>query len=264
MSFVKDAISSAFGGSDSAKAAERGSKVSTDAQRESLEYLKEREALPQQFREGALTGLAGVAGLEGGEGSQQDMIDRAEGSPLYSAITGTREAGEQAILRNASATGGLRSGNSNNALYDMNQRLDERALLESYNQQLGGLQGLANLPSNANQIAGAISGIGQTQAQGITAAGQSYQDALGMGISTAATAAAAFSDRRLKTNIVQIGVKSGLPLYTWDWNKEAGFLDLHGSGEGHIADEVAKVRPEAVGERDGYQTVNYAMLEAAS
>ncbi len=74
--------------------------------------------------------------------------------------------------------------------------------------------------------------------------------------SNPAVMAAMFSDRRLKTDIEQIGEDpvTGLPIYTyrylWDERPTIGFM----------ADEVAEFMPKAVGVRAGFLTVNYAML----
>jgi hypothetical protein len=187
-SAVVGAGASAYSGSKAARASRDAAETQAGYQREALEYLKEREAIPQQFREGALTQLGGLYGLEGGEGNQQELIDRAMESPLYGAILGNLEQGEEAILRNASATGGLRSGNTSYALADYETRLRNQALLESYNQQLSGLTGLANLPSNANQIAAQTAGIGQTLGAGQVAAGQARQQGI-QGVGNAITGA---------------------------------------------------------------------------
>lgn len=184
MSFVTDTIGGVFGGGDSADASRDAATTAANAQREALDYLKEREEIPQQFREGALNTLGGMYGLEGGTGNQQMLIDQAKASPLYSAIMAGQEAGEQSILRNAAATGGLRSGSAQGALTDYGSQLSSNALLQSYNSQLQGLQGLANLPSNANQIGGMMTNIGATEAAGITGAAQGQQAAQGMGINT--------------------------------------------------------------------------------
>jgi len=176
MGFVSDVVGSVFGGgSDASDAATEAASISADAQLQALNYLKEIEQIPQQFRSSALQQLGGLYGLEGGTGSQQQLIDQAQASPLYSAIMSGQQAGEQSILRNAGATGGLRSGNVQSALADYNTQLQNKALLESYNQQLSGLQGLAGLSSNANQIANQISGIGSTLAAGTTASAQAQQ-----------------------------------------------------------------------------------------
>ena len=87
-------------------------------------------------------------------------------------VTFCTEALEEAIMRHASATGGLRSGNVQEAMYDYNTQLQNQALLQSYNQQLQGLQGLAGLPSYAPQIASGMAGVGQTLGQGVSGAGQ--------------------------------------------------------------------------------------------
>ena len=214
----------------SAGAQERGAEVQAQSQREALEYMKQREALPQHMREQALMRLGGVYGIPysppqqagvqqpaaataaapelspimqqfahipevrerlglddttgapasqpytvptmGGPFGQQDLIQQARTSPLYGAMMGGREAGEEAIMRRAGATGGLRSGNVQEAMYDYNTQLQNQALLQSYNQQLQGLQGLAGLPSYAPQIASGMAGVGQTLGQGVSGAGQ--------------------------------------------------------------------------------------------
>jgi hypothetical protein len=51
-------------------------------------------------------------------------------------------------------------------------------LLESYNQQLQGLGGLAQLPSYAPQIAQTMGAIGQTRGAGQVAAGQAWQQGI--------------------------------------------------------------------------------------
>lgn len=62
-----------------------------------------------------------------------------------------------------------------------------------------------------------------------------------------------FSDRRLKKNVKRIGTHScGVGIYSYD---------IFGKRQvGVMADEVLAVRPEAVGERNGYMTVDYARL----
>ncbi len=268
MSFIKDLF---FGGAGekAAAATTEAAGVAAAAQGDALDYLKEREEIPQQFREEALLGLGGLYGLEGGTGSQQDLIDQARQSPLYSAILGGRQAGEDAILRHRSMTGGLRGGGVQGDLTDYAMQLENRALLESYNQQVSGLAGLAGLPSNANQIAGMTAGIGQTEAYGITGAAQarlkanqdSFGNVLGLGKLGVAAYTAIFSDIRLKQNIEFVGKRNGHNWYTWDWSEGAEVVGLTGSSEGYMAHQVFWTRPEAVGYRDGFITLNYDMLE---
>lgn len=268
MSFISNMFGG--GGDDAADASIEAAELQAGSQREALEYVKEREAIPQQFREGALSTIGGLYGLEGGTGSQQGLIDQARESPLYSAILGGREAGEDAILRHQSATGGMRSGASQGALTDYNMQLENRALLESYNQQVQGLSGLANIPSNSGQIAGMMSGIGQTEAQGIIAAAQAQQtggqqgagNMMGLAnLGIQAYSSGMFSDIRLKENIQHTGEKNGHNWYTWDWSEGAGELGLYGPQEGYMAHEIFWTNPDAVGYRDGFITLDYDALE---
>jgi hypothetical protein len=264
--WVADKIGLGGGGDDAAAAAREAAGISAGAQTEALEYLKEREALPQQFREEALGRLGGIYGLPGGTGSEEQMIQSLMASPLYKAILGGREAGEESILRSAAATGGLRSGDVQSNLYDYNVQLENKALLDAYNQRMQGLSGMANLPSAAPQIAQGMAGIGQTQAQGITAAEQARQAGSQMGLDNllglGSMAVGMFSDRRLKTDIQPIGEIDGHKWYSWKWNTVAEKMGLKGETIGVMADEVRDKQPEAVSLNRGFMFIDYGKLEA--
>lgn len=246
-----------------ADASKSAARTQANAQREALAYLKEREAIPQKFREGALTGLGDIYGL-GDDVAQSEFFAGLERNPLYGAIMSGRDAGEEAILRNASATGGLRSGNAQYNLADYNTQLKNQALLTAYNDQVSGLQGLAGLPSMAPQIAAGITGIGQTLAQGKIANAQiwndAYQNTTG-NIAGLAKLGLQFSDPSLKDNVKLIGRYGDLNVYSWDWNKEAEKLGLTGSSSGFMADEVEMNRPDLVLVVDGYKVVNYGGIQ---
>ena len=188
---------------------------------------------------------------QGKSGFLQGLLE----DPFYEMML---ERGEEGILRNASATGGLRSGNTQDALYRANQDV----LRGLYDEKVSGLQGLARLPSNANSIAQTTAGIGQTLGQGVIGAGQAKQDAYGQLINLGASAAGAggFSDGQLKKDIEYIGKNNGHSWYKWTWNDLGEKLGLSGESEGVMAEKVVKYMPEAIGERDGFKTVDYNML----
>lgn len=221
------------------------------------------------------SGTYGLTGLSGtGETTplfdQQAMIESAITSPLYQSIMGGQSAGEEAILRNAAATGGLRSGNVQENLYDYNTQLQNQALLQAYNDQmaqkqyeLAGLQSLAGLPTNTNQIASTLSNIGSTYGTGTAAAGTAtaqgilsaaqieqaqQQQNIGnlMGLGQLGLLAYAVSDRRLKDNIRKIGKMGPYNFYKFTWNKIAQKMGLKGESAGCMADEVYYMNPEFV------------------
>lgn len=170
-----------------ARASQKGVDASVASQNRALDYQMEMEALPAAYRDAAMQGLGTEYGLtldQNGNviGDGTTITDRVLENPLYqNALT----QGNQNVGRMASATGGLRSGASNNAFY----RNAQDAFQNAYLQQLQGLSGFARTPLNTNGIAGTMTNIGNTQAQGAIAQGQiaqneqqGYINALGMGL----------------------------------------------------------------------------------
>jgi hypothetical protein len=278
---VVDGIS---GGAEAGKAARKGAETTATAyeeaaaiqaagEQEGYDYLQERDALDYTGSQGAKSNLMGLYGLEGGTGSQQALIDQAQQSPLYAAIQGTRQAGEDAISRNASMTGGLRSGGIQANMYDFNQRLDERALLESYDQQVSGLEGISQWETNENNIYQAglrpsatealgIAQAGEARGLGRVAEGNAIQAGRGGILDAGATVlgGAKWSDLRLKDNVQFVDNIDGVNIYEWEWNDTARDLGLEGIDVGVMADEIEQFMPEAVGVSQGFKTVNYDML----
>jgi len=254
---VTGAIGGLFGGGgdDAAGASRDAARTQAQAQQEALNYLKEREALPQQFREGALTQLGGLYGLEGGD---PNAAANLRSNPIYQATLGDIGAQEEAILRNQSATGALRSSGTEQMLAE-NQRQRQ---LAAYQNSMSGLQGLSGLQSYAPQIAQQTANIGQTQAQGIIGAEQSRQasqqagfgNLMGLG-QLGLSAFAAFCDPALKDNVQKIGEMEGYSIYRWTWNDKAANFDLYGEGVGPMADEIEANEPERITYIHGYKFV---------
>ena len=260
---IEDGIGLFTGSTAAAEATTDAAATAAAAEGEKLEYLKETERVPQALRDAGLTGLGTEYGMtfdnEGNlisDGST--MVERAKGSELYAGLMEGGARGEEAIMRNASMTGGLRSGNTSANLWDYNAELQNNALLTSYNDQVQGIRGLAQLPSNANAIGGAISNVGAILGQGQAGAGQAKADGQGEAL---AALASFFSDPRLKKNKKKAGHRYGVEWFTWEWNDLAeSMLGLVGKSEGVMADLVQKVRPDLIGERDGFMTVDYGRL----
>ncbi|MCH9646354.1 MAG: tail fiber domain-containing protein [Proteobacteria bacterium] len=254
MSFVED-IFSKGGVIDKGLRAidpQAGARVSADAaeqqrayEERALDYMIEKEALPTQFRDQGLSALGEYYG-----GNQQGLIDQVQSSPFYQSMM---QEGQDAVLRGAGATGGLRSGNANTALAQKSQQVLNNAV----QQQLSGLSGLAGLNLNTNAIANQTSNIGSTVAQGMIGTEQSRQAGINNLIDTGTALYAAFSDVRLKENIKPVGKENGINLYSWDWNDKAEKeLGLTGEAYGVMAHELP-LDKLILDEKTGYLLVKY-------
>ena len=122
--------------------------------------------------------LSGASGPE----AQRAAIDSIQNSPQFAAMTAQ---GERGILQNASATGGLRGGNTQAALAQYRPQMLNQAI----NQQMSQLGGIAGMGYNAaGQLGQAgfgglqyITEAGQAQAGGALATGQAIAN-LGSGL----------------------------------------------------------------------------------
>lgn len=128
-----------------------------------------------QYVESAAPALAaqqGFAGL-GGQEQQQEIVKNIIDSEIYKGMVGQ---GEEAILQNASATGGLRGGNVQGALSD----LRANALRSIYNDQALRTSDIANRGAN---IAGQVATNAQNATQNVASIGQASaaQDAASVG-----------------------------------------------------------------------------------
>ena len=227
-------------------------------------------ALEQQQ---ALLGLRGpeaqraaIAGIEGGAGYQAQV-----------------QAGEEALLQRASATGGLRGGNIQAALGQFRPQM----LQQEIERQYGRLGGMADIGRVTQQN---LAQIGQSSAAGTGSAGLqtgtnvanllSQQGAalaggelgeakaygqlfnlpaqflgMQMGGGKAGGFGNLFSDIRLKKNIKKISTRpDGLNVYEFNY--------IWGGGRqvGLMAQEVQGVYPDAVSESGGYLMVNYSKV----
>jgi hypothetical protein len=136
---------------ESAAAAQAGSaRAGIDEQRRQFDALVELMAPYVSAGTGAIGQQQALIGLQGAE-AQQQAIQGFEQSPLFQSIT---QQGENAILQNASATGGLRGGNVQAAL----AQFRPQALNALIEQQYGRLGGLSTM-GQASAAGQAASGL---------------------------------------------------------------------------------------------------------
>lgn len=132
---------------------------------------------------GALTGQQNLLGLNGAA-AQQGAYDMVNNSPAMTSLTQT---GENAILQNASATGGLRGGNTQAALAQFRPALLSQ-LIQNQFQNLGGLTSVgANAAAGTgnagmqtgNNVSNLLQQQGAAQAGNALAQGRAQTNALG-------------------------------------------------------------------------------------
>lgn len=179
-------------------------KASRRAEAAQLEYLT--QALGEQRRQFDLTrsdfapyletgtealgGQADLLGLNGAE-AQARAIGLLQEQPLYQSLYRT---GEEAVLQNAAATGGLRGGNTQRSLADFGADTLARTIQEQL-AQLGGL-----------------SGRGQQAVSDVSAAGSNITDAI-------ASILGQQGQVRAGGILTRGGISSGM------WNNAGAFLD---------------------------------------
>lgn len=152
MSFIGNAIGKVIGGitgaNQAADAAQSAANTQANAAQAGIDATNQRfdqmQKLLQPFVNagtGALTAQQNLIGLNGAP-AQQGAIDALRASPEYQALT---QQGQNAILANASATGGLRGGNVQAALAQFQPQL----LAQLINEQYGRLGGLTQIGQNS-------------------------------------------------------------------------------------------------------------------
>jgi hypothetical protein len=149
------AMSASKAGKIQAQAAEAGTAEQRAAREEMRRLLEPYVAAGSP----ALEAQMGALGLRGAE-AQQAYVSEQEQSPAFQALARQQE---EAILQNASATGGLRGGNVQGALAQFRPALLNQFLEQQYS-KLGGMtalgqQSAAGVGTAGMQSAGAIADL---------------------------------------------------------------------------------------------------------
>jgi len=158
----QDAAESAAGAQTAA------SEASIAEQRRQFDAVQELLKPYVTAGQGAIEGQQGLLGLAGPE-AQQQAIAALEAGPQFQSMM---KQGENAILQNASATGGLRGGNA-------------KATLAQFRPQL-----LSQLIESQFSKLGTVSGLGQASAAGQAAAAQQTGANIGNALTQQGQAAA--------------------------------------------------------------------------
>jgi hypothetical protein len=183
------------------------------------------------------TAANSIAEGGGAQAGYRNYLQQAGFQPAMTQLS-------KGITGQGAASGLLRSGSTAKRLQSSGAELNQ-SFFNNYLQQLGQLSGLGL------QAGGLVANAGQRSSS--TGGGPST---LGSIASTVGGIASIFSDRRLKRDIERVGeFDDGLGIY------EFRYLTGIKRAVGVMADEVAKLRPWALGpEVSGYSTVNYGAL----
>lgn len=152
-------LSGIAGGKGASKAAKAQAAAYQQALAQQQQYNQSRQDMMPWLNAGgqALGAQSTLLGLNGND-QQQAAIDALKQSPLFTSMFNT---GQDAILANAAATGGLRGGNTQNSL----ARFGSDTLAQVIQNQLAGLGGLSGMGQGA---AGNLGQLGQANSNAQT------------------------------------------------------------------------------------------------
>lgn len=159
-----------------AQAQTESSQAAIDEQKRQFDAIQELMKPYVNAGTGALAGQQDLLGLNGAA-KQQAAIDSINNSQ---AMQTYMQQGENAILQNASATGGLRGGNTQSALSQFRPQLLNQLINQQY-QNLGGLTSIGQNAAagvgnagmqSASNIGNLLQQVGAAQAGNALAQGQ--------------------------------------------------------------------------------------------
>lgn len=179
----------------------------------------------------------GVATAGGANPGYSQYLQNAGYAPAMRQLS-------QSVTGQGAAAGLLNSGSTGKALQSRGAELNQ-GFFNNY------LQNVNTVAGNGLQAGGLIANTGQK-----SRSNGGSPSTVGSIASTVGGIASIFSDRRLKTAIRKVGeFADGLGIYTYRYVGQKNRL------RGVMADEVAKLRPWALGRTvAGYMTVNYGAL----
>jgi hypothetical protein len=136
----------AMASNKAAKAQKKSAQSGIDEQRRQFDTMRAGLEPYSQAGTTALAGQQNLLGL-GGADAQAQSIQQLQNSPMFRQLA---MQGDNAILQNASATGGLRGGNTQAALGQFRPNL----LNSLIDQQYSRLGGMANMGQNSAAMTG--------------------------------------------------------------------------------------------------------------
>lgn len=250
------------GASGASQAARDAAGIQSAAADKGIAFQKESRDLAradlEPYKKAGASALPGLQNLVNDPNAQKSFI---QDNPFFKALT---DQATNTLFNNQAAKGKVGSGGTAEALQKSILLLGN----DLVNQSIGQKQGLASLGANAasgqagitqnagNSISDLYTQQGNAQAAGTVGAANAITEGrMGLikgGAQTLGAAAGIVAcDRRFKTDIKEVGkLNNGLPLYLFRYKGEDKlYINV-------MAQDVEKVKPEAVMEIDGYKFVN--------
>ena len=249
-----DDITGVEGAQDAARDAAgiqaQGAQAGIEEQRRQFDVTQEMLRPRVEAGDLALQQQQNLIGL-GGQEAQQAAFSQLQESPGQKFL---RDRQQKALLRNASAIGGLGGGNVRTALQEQAAGFAQQDLQNQFG-RLGQIAGQGqtagtNIGQFGAQTAGNIAGLTQAgseaRASGILGAAQAESQFTNqlLQLGGQAAGAAMFSDERLKTDIKLIDKDEKGNIY------EFKYIDSDVLYTGRMAQELQKIRPDAVSMHD--------------
>ena len=236
-----------------ADASVQAAQIEADAAREAREELIALNAPFVQLGEAAIPGIMGF--VEDPTGA-----DFLRSNPLFrSAI----EDATDRTLQLAASRGRAGAGGTTDALFRNFLSIGDQFVNSAFNRLLApltlgqnaaafqGTTGANLLTQAASAQAGGVTGAANALAAGQIGGQNAFNQGINNLLGTGLTAAAVFSDERLKDNLVYVGEEDGVPVYEFNYTGDSiKYI-------GHLAQDVAKYDPDAVEvDDDGWMRVS--------
>lgn len=239
-----------FGGSKSKQ--QSTSNSTSSSYNQAYPYIQQAYQPTVATGNSAFSSLGALLGLGGNKEQADSAYNNYLGSTDYSR---TLRTGTQAITNNGAVNGLLGSGKTLKALNSYGQETAQKY----FGDYLSRLLGLGNAGLNAGQLIMSAGNTASSQSAGQSSGTSGSNNGAASTIGSIASLVA-LSDRKAKKDIVKLGsLDDGLGVYEWTY---IGGGPRH---RGHMADEVERLRPWALGPIvNGYQTVDYAKINEAA
>lgn len=252
----------ALRGKDAADAAMRAGELQAQAAREGMGIIREGQTQAlgylSPFQQAGAGQLPGITSLVSDPTAQAAFIQQ---NPFFQSLAGQASS---ELLANQAARGKVGSGGTAAALQErllglgsnlLNQNIAQRMGIAQLGSQAAG-QSANLIGQTSGSIADLIGSSAAAQAAGLVGAANARQQGISNLAGLGVAGLSLLSDERAKKDIKKIGEYKGFNVYSFRYK------NTNEPQIGFMAQEVEKVFPNAVYEKDGFKYVDYGKIYA--